>query len=282
MTAKDFYLILIESLLHEARQTYFNAKREQFKCNPDEYFTGLMNSFKRLNDEVNKTDYLSAIVTTPEGEEREYHLSSDSSSEQTIFLGTIGKVSFPKKRTIDLRSFTDGKFTGYLTAELMAGLWPDLHKYFQSIIDEKTKTIQELTGTDEQMSLVNELQEDVTKYCQLVTEFINTPEPMRFIIKFDDFKVQSIYDCVQEAIVCDYLTFRNGIETANFKDWNIKRQNFIQEVTYRLTEQMGEIWYAEICKNMNWKKSTVSGQGKKMEDDPYIKRLNRILPRPKK
>ncbi|MDP3442488.1 MAG: hypothetical protein Q8T08_06455 [Ignavibacteria bacterium] len=144
MTAKEFDLILLESFEQEAKQSFFKAKRRQYKCNPDEYFAGLINSFKRLKEEVNKTDYLFAIVTTPEGEEREYFMSSDSHSEQMIFLQTIGKVSFPNKRPIDLKTYTNGQFNGKLTVELMVKLWPDLQKYCQSIIDKKTEIQSEI------------------------------------------------------------------------------------------------------------------------------------------
>jgi len=110
----------------------------------------------------------------------------------------------------------------------------------------------------------------------------NFLHPERFTIIFDDDKVRTIFDLCQSAIDCDYETFREGIETANFEKWNIKRQNFIQELTYRLTGPMGSKWYDKICWRMYWEKTIVSGQGKKLENDPQINKLNRILARPGK
>lgn len=134
MTRLDFDLILIESFVHETKQSYFNGKREEFNCNVDEYCAGLKNSFDRHNEEVNRLDYYHAIVTTPEGVEKFHVLDKDLSlSEQTNNLWSIGNVTYPNKRTIVLKEeFRKGEIKE-LTAGIMAVLWVDLEKYLQSV-----------------------------------------------------------------------------------------------------------------------------------------------------
>lgn len=136
MTPKDFDLIIIESFVHETKQTFFEGKRETFKCISGEYINGLMNSFKRLTDEVNKTDYLNVILTTPEGEERQYHLRKESCSEVAFELSKKGKLSYPDKQILNIKEYTNGQFNFILSVNMMIGLWPELEKYCKSIIDE--------------------------------------------------------------------------------------------------------------------------------------------------
>lgn len=150
MTAKDFDLILLESFIHETKQTYFNEKRESFKCIPTEYFNGLLNSFKRLNDKVNKIDYTNVILTTPDGEEQQYDLRNDSLSEQIFYLNTKGKVSFPEKQTLNIGELTNGQFKFILTSNMMLNLWPELRKYCQTIIDEMPNPENEIQNTLQQ------------------------------------------------------------------------------------------------------------------------------------
>ncbi|KAF0236514.1 MAG: hypothetical protein FD181_2681 [Prolixibacteraceae bacterium] len=103
----------------------------------------------------------------------------------------------------------------------------------------------------------------------------------RYIIK-DDGLVKVVFEICKTAIDCDYLTFRKSIETADFSLLNIRKQNFIQELTYRLSGIMDEEWYSDICKKMQWKKTVVSGHGSKLENNVMLKQLDRKLKRPKK
>lgn len=113
-----------------------------------------------------------------------------------------------------------------------------------------------------------------------------TPNPAKNHIIRDDTQMNSVYTICKEkdkeAFNCDYELFRVAIETANFNKLDIKRLNITQDLTYRLSGIMGKKWYTEVCKTMGWKKPTCSGQGKKVEDDILIRKLNKILPRPLK
>jgi len=103
--------------------------------------------------------------------------------------------------------------------------------------------------------------------------------PQRFIIKSDD-EMKKIYTiCQDDAFECKYSTFRNVIETANFQELTIKRQNITQELVYRLSDKMGGDWYTKVCESKKWEKSDCSKQYDKVKDDVLIKQLDRILPR---
>jgi len=99
-----------------------------------------------------------------------------------------------------------------------------------------------------------------------------------FIIKNDD-EMNKIYTICQDAFECEYLIFRDAIETADFTKLNIKRLNITQELTYRLADKMGKNWYSKVCETMKWEKSVCSKHGDKVKDDVLIKQLERILPR---
>lgn len=104
----------------------------------------------------------------------------------------------------------------------------------------------------------------------------------KYIIKNDD-TYSKIFSTLNDAFDCDYLTFRESIETANFhKLGNIKKKNVVQYLTYRLSYDMTKDWYSEVCEKMGWKKTICSGQGKKLEENQLIKKLNKILPMPEK
>ena len=137
MTKQDFDLILIESFMHETKQSYFKSKRKEFDCLPDEYQAGLLDAFQRLIEETNKKDYSKAIVIMPDGEEREYQVSTQNHSERILYLNTIGKVSFPFKKLLNNYEYTNGKFQGSLSTGSISELWPELHKYLQSIIEKE-------------------------------------------------------------------------------------------------------------------------------------------------
>jgi hypothetical protein len=98
----------------------------------------------------------------------------------------------------------------------------------------------------------------------------------------NNLQMKEIYDICKEAFDPDYYLFREGIEYANFNKLKIKKKTVFQEMIYRLTTIMDKEWYTDVCENMSWKKSVVSGKGKKLESHKIIKKLDRILPRPKK
>lgn len=104
----------------------------------------------------------------------------------------------------------------------------------------------------------------------------------KYIIRNND-KIQSIFDISNNDIFeCTYLNFIQYISAANFDEKIIKRQNLFQDLIFRLSGVMGGEWYTEICKNMKWNKSIVSGHKSKLEYDLLIKKIDRILPRPPK
>lgn len=113
------------------------------------------------------------------------------------------------------------------------------------------------------------------------TDFKMWNNSSRYIIKNDE-SMKNIFNICDCAFDCDYSTFRESIETANFHRLNIKKQNIIQDLTYRLSGIMGQAWYSDVCKTMNWKKSTCSGQGQKLINNKVTKNLDRTLKRPKK
>ena len=102
--------------------------------------------------------------------------------------------------------------------------------------------------------------------------------PDGFIIE-DNKQMKAIFEACDGVFKCNYHQFREGVKKADFSNLNIKRQNVAQELIYRLSGIMGKGWYDNICSNMSWEKTVISGQGKKLEFDPTIKRLNKILPR---
>ena len=106
-------------------------------------------------------------------------------------------------------------------------------------------------------------------------------QKLRYIIKSDDL-IQHVYDICNTAFDCEYLIFRDSIETANFDLLKIKKQIHVQDLTYRLSGIMDGNWYVDICKKMKWTKSVCSGQGSKLEFDLMTIKLNKTLPRPSK
>lgn len=101
-----------------------------------------------------------------------------------------------------------------------------------------------------------------------------------YTIKESDKLIRQIFEICDSAFDCEYSIFRKGIEIANFHNTNIKRQNIVQDLTYRLSGIMDKEWYTDICKEMCWRKSICSGQGNKLEFDIITMNLDKILPRP--
>jgi len=97
MKSRDFDLILIESLSHETKQSFFAENRESFNCNPDEYSKGLMDSFKRLSKETHETDYTRCNITKPNGD---VAIGTINNADGEYILSKIGKVSYPDKKII--------------------------------------------------------------------------------------------------------------------------------------------------------------------------------------
>ena len=135
MTKSEFNLIIIESLAHEQRQYFFKARQKVKKRKDDGYSRtgfslGLLESFKWLNTEVNKTDYSLCRITEPDGKARYAKLSSDPQikKKQIAALEKIGELSFPYKKVIEIRNI-NGQLLYILTYKSMVSLWPDLHIY---------------------------------------------------------------------------------------------------------------------------------------------------------
>ncbi len=103
-----------------------------------------------------------------------------------------------------------------------------------------------------------------------------------FIIKYPEI-VADVYNlCNGDFFECEDIVFDNGIGSANFKGINVKRENCVKNLIYRLSFKFGSDWYSQMCENMNWKKSECSGQSTKLEFDPITQELNKFLPKPKK
>jgi len=115
---------------------------------------------------------------------------------------------------------------------------------------------------------------------------IKDEEPVLIIkhtIKKDDSEIQNIFDhCNKDIFDCEYKTFRESIETANFNNLGIKRLNKVQYLTHRLSGIMDNVWYTDICRNMNWTKNLCSGKRDKIKDQRWTKQFEKILPLPKK
>jgi len=107
------------------------------------------------------------------------------------------------------------------------------------------------------------------------------PNKKRFIIKNDQ-DLNNIYLICEQAFTIDYDAFRERIETAKFNISEIKKLNIVQDLVYRLQGILGKEWYTEVCKNMNWPKPVVSGKKQKLESNLLIRKLDKILPRPKR
>jgi hypothetical protein len=142
MTKQDFDLILIESFIHSTKQSYFNGKREEYRCDVEEYCNGLNESLKRLNDEVNKPDYEYCEIMFPSGTVRTYigfarstieAKFKDPLDEESQFQIDDCKIVYPRLRT---------KFEYFgkpitLSVEIMAAIWVDLEKYLQSVAPDQ-------------------------------------------------------------------------------------------------------------------------------------------------
>jgi hypothetical protein len=107
-----------------------------------------------------------------------------------------------------------------------------------------------------------------------IEELILKEEPKPIYRVRDDKKMEEIHQLLdKEVINCNPIEFIAGIEAADFNNIKIMKLDIVKDLTYRLKGIMGNIWYTDICKNMNWEKPKVSGKRKKLE---------RILPRPQK
>lgn len=157
---------------------------------------------------------------------------------------------------------------------LLKAIWIDETFYYSKIpLAQYYNRISQLNAYD----VKNELKSETELY-----ELFNSKKLItRYIIESNS-QIQKIYNICRKAYDCEFLSFREGIETANFNKMNIQKQNIVQDLTFRLSGIMGSDWYTDVCKNMKWEKSTVSGQGSKLEGNLLIKELDRILPRPKR
>lgn len=99
----------------------------------------------------------------------------------------------------------------------------------------------------------------------------------------DHSKIKAVYDHSNGKIFeCTYATFIQSIEAVNFEIIDIKTTTKVQDLTFRLSGIMDEVWYTEICQKMNWSKGICSGQGKKYKENLWTKKLDKIIPRPQK
>ena len=124
----DFDLIIAESISHTTKSSFFEAKRNEFECIPEEYFKGLTESYKRLYKETHETDYNWCNNTELNGKVV-YGRTKDADCE---FL----ERSFPHKKIVVI-DVLEHYFR--LTAEDMETVLPYLEIYLLSVNKDKGK-----------------------------------------------------------------------------------------------------------------------------------------------
>lgn len=98
----------------------------------------------------------------------------------------------------------------------------------------------------------------------------------KYIIE-NNMQMKQIYELLGEKIDCDYTTFREAIESANFNVLNIKRLNFMMYFAYRLSFLMGKEWYSDVCHSMAWDKSDCSKQNTKYEGQNISQKIDTLI-----
>jgi len=200
MTKSEFNLIIIESLAHEQRQFFFKGKQKGKKPKDGGYSRkgfgrGLMDSFKWLNTEVNKTDYCHYRLRGPNGNAEDGKISKDPQiyREQLAELEKRGVLSFPFKKVIEIRNEMNGQLIYKLTSKSMATIWPAVHIYVFPCFDttEPIPTPPVLTseGHDKAWDQIILVPEKVARYFLEPESGISTEEEIDQVHPFheDDF-----------------------------------------------------------------------------------------------
>lgn len=259
---KDYLKIVLDGIIHKNESEYLVsyffrefkvAEKEHYQAN--EFFNGCLKVAEAFEADIKKQywDRKEELIFMQNGAEAGT-LDTENPKEIIEYCKTELSELSENDFLFQLRMLPMG---GQLTYRQILNIKDAISEAFQIAKNETAKT------------LISEPQQ---------TEEI---EQEKHIIP-NDSQMRLIFELCQSAIDCDYSTFRKGIETANFEKWNVKRKNFIQHLTYRLSGLIGSVWYSEVCMKMNWTKSQCSGQGKKLENDPQINKLNKILPKPGK
>lgn len=236
---------------------FINFKKDDFKANC------MQNSFTEAqSDEFLKLtkDYIKKIELVRHSE----HLTDEIIRELIRFSDEL----------IWIDSYWESSKYNFIVHWLTKAVWMDDTYYYAKIrLGQHSNRKTMLAVYD----IPKELLSDSELY-----ELLKGEELKRKYIIRNDKEMKSIYEICKDAFECDYRLFREGIEAANFKKLKIKRQNVVQDLTYRLSALIDTNWYTDVCKNMKWKKSICSGQGQKLEMNLIIRTLDKKLPRPKR
>lgn len=132
MTKDEIDQIIIVSSKHETKPDFFEKKRKEFGCWSKDYGTALIDSFERLYTYLNEIDPYHYLLTKKDGRTSEHELNPIDDSyfdENFEFLMSLGEVSRPFKKYIELYIETNGEFKGKFTVEDLAGIKPELDAY---------------------------------------------------------------------------------------------------------------------------------------------------------
>lgn len=129
-----------------------------------------------------------------------------------------------------------------------------------------------------EQKLVYDTTKEILSNIELVELVKKEEKTFRYIIKNDD-KMRQIFEIFENCFDCNYMDFREAIETANFNLLIINKKENIMYLTYLLSDIMDEVWYGEVCKKMGWKKTQCSGKGNKLKNSQIFRRLDMIIPK---
>ena len=172
MTSTDFAKILIESLSHTTKNSYFEDQMETHNCNIEEFNSGLKKSFDDLNELINTNDI------------QEYFVGEKGTS----FL-SLGKVFLNNfDYTIDFQFENNGRtISRLLSRDAMPYLENSLLVYFHYIADkEKGKKVPKSESEKEQLPDNSELLKKMSAY-------ISDIDPI-------DFSYLIVHKCLREGI----------------------------------------------------------------------------------
>lgn len=277
MKKEDYEFVIFKSFDYlPTLQTYLESERNCFELTRGDFACGLKKAFERIKHEVNVKDYKREAIII-EGETIE--IKPNDIKQKKIIEGLKYKhyVSPPWLETIDLNRRTNGELSGIVTADLMETLWPYLNNYLQ-LVNSGSGTPRAIIPPQQKDKAVEE-KEDLT-IDQINSEQI---QKNKYIIEPDNKLIQRIFDhCNPTIFECEYMTFRECLENANFHMLRIKHKNKVQYLTYMLSSIMNNNWYTDICQNMDWTKSLCSGKRTDIKDQKWTKGFEKILSVPKK
>ena len=126
-------------------------------------------------------------------------------------------------------------------------------------------------------SKLNKTNNELLREKEINNNLLRDKENGNKIVISEDFP-QKIYDlCSGEIFTCDYVTFRNCLEAADFRKLEKVKKNKLQHITYKLSAKLGKNWYSAICKTMDWEKSICSSFKKTFESDKLIKKIEKVI-----